>query len=166
VFGSVILNLWCVCTVRPAGQISPVHDSQFHFLKLHLNIILPSTPRSYKWSLSLSSPHQNPVCTSTVIHVHHTPRQSPSWLITQKYLVKGTDHKAPRYAVFSNPLLPRPSWAPKSSSAPYSQTRLHNFETKSKVKCKLLQTRQKVLNVTVRDEIIRTYQQESGIRMA
>ena len=35
-------------------QLDPIHNPTSHFLKIHLNIILPSTPGSPKWSLTLS----------------------------------------------------------------------------------------------------------------
>ena len=34
------------------SQLYPIHTPTSHFLKSHLNIILPSTPESPKWSLS------------------------------------------------------------------------------------------------------------------
>ena len=49
-----------------------------HFLKIHLNIILPSTYGFPQWSLSLRFPHQNPVHTSTLPHTRHMPRPSHS----------------------------------------------------------------------------------------
>jgi len=49
-----------------------------HFLELQFNIILPSTPRSCKWSLSLRFFHQNTVCTSRQYAPHIRPSHS-SW---------------------------------------------------------------------------------------
>jgi len=53
--------------------------------------------------------HQNPVYTS-LIHKRYMPRPSLfSILLPEQYWVRSTDHLAPRYVVFSTPLLPRPS---------------------------------------------------------
>ena len=47
-----------------------------HVLKIHLNIILPSTPRSTKWSSSFKFPHQNPVHAYPLHHTCYIPYPS------------------------------------------------------------------------------------------
>ena len=42
------------------SQIIPVHNPTSTFLKIHLNIVLPSLSGSSKWSLSFRFTHQNP----------------------------------------------------------------------------------------------------------
>jgi hypothetical protein len=80
-----------------------------HFLKIHLNIILPSTPGSLQWSLSLRYPHQNPVHACPLL----IRTSCPAHLflldfITRTILGDDTDREAPHYEVFSTPRLPRP----------------------------------------------------------
>ena len=60
-------------------EINPIHALTSHFLKIHLNIILPYMPRSSKWSLSFRFPHQNSVYTSPRPHMcymHHPSHPS------------------------------------------------------------------------------------------
>ena len=57
-------------------QPDPVYNPTSHFLKTHLNIILPSMPGSPKWSPSLRFPHQNPVYTSPLPHMCYMPHPS------------------------------------------------------------------------------------------
>ena len=59
-------------TVPILSQLHPVPTILSHFLKIHLNIILPSTSWSPQWSLSLRFPHQNLVHTSLIFHLSFT----------------------------------------------------------------------------------------------
>ena len=68
----------CPPPVPILSQFDPVHTPTSYFLKIHLNIILPSTPGSPKWSLSLMFPHQNPVYPSILPHARYMLRPSHS----------------------------------------------------------------------------------------
>ena len=82
-------------------HMSLVHVLPSYFFKIHFNMILASTPKSPKWSLSFIIPHQNPVCISL------PPSQAVCLdFITLKFDKKFTNPEAPQYAIYSSmPLL-------------------------------------------------------------
>jgi len=91
-------------------QLDPVYTLTSHFLKIHLNIILPHTPGSFKWSLSLRFPTKT----------FYTPLLSPisatcpAPLILLDFITRITfgeeySSEGVHYVVFSIPLFPRPS---------------------------------------------------------
>ena len=61
-------------TISYLSHIDPVHAPTSHVLMIYFNIILPSTPGSSKWSLSLRFLHQNPVYTCARPHTCYMPR--------------------------------------------------------------------------------------------
>jgi len=70
----------CPPTFPILSHLDPIHTPTSHFLKIHLNIILPSAPGSPQWSLFLRFPHQNHVHIFPLPHTCHMPRPSHfSW---------------------------------------------------------------------------------------
>jgi len=62
--------------VPTLSQFNPVYNTPPNFLKIHFNITLLPTPKSYKCSLAFRSSHQNSVCISYVFHTCHESRPS------------------------------------------------------------------------------------------
>jgi len=100
----------------------PVRSSRCptsHFLKIHLNLNLPSTPSSSKWCLSLRLTNQNPACTSPLPHTCYMPRPSHSSRFYHPNNIWCGGEAIKLLTVWFSPL---PCLAQIFSSAIYSQT--------------------------------------------
>jgi hypothetical protein len=77
----------CPPLVPILSQLDLVHTPTSHFLKIHLNIILPSTPGSPEWAFSLRFSYQNTVYASPRTQTRYIPRPSHSSLLCHQYSI-------------------------------------------------------------------------------
>jgi hypothetical protein len=79
---------------RPLSWATPIQPVPPSFLfKIHFNTNLPATPRSTKWSFSLTFPHKkNPACISPHPYMSHMPHQSNPYWFDDPNNIRWGDH--------------------------------------------------------------------------
>ena len=117
----------CPPPVPIPSQLDPVHTPTFNFLKIHLNNILPFSPRSPQWSLSFRFSHQNPVYSSPPYALHTPLISFFSVLSPAQYCVRSTNHLAPRYAIIQNTQILSVDNAPRFINIKANDTRRHHL---------------------------------------
>ena len=110
-------------TVPILSHVNSVNTPLSQFLKIQLNIIFLSTPWSFKWSLSLRSPHQNSVGTPP-LPIHATCLAHHILLDYITPIISDKEYRSLSSSLFSSlhsPVIPlKPKYL--FSTAPYSQT--------------------------------------------
>jgi hypothetical protein len=119
---------WCSlsCSHKPTSCPYPGPDKSSsrpnsYLLKIHLNIIFLSMPRSSKLTLSLTLSHLKPVQIANLLHVPHAQPilfllfRSPEYCC-----VWSTDYEAPKCSVFSSSLIIHPSSKPPNTLGLFS----------------------------------------------
>ena len=99
----ILLFLWnpnvhyrihkCPTPVPILSQLDLVYIPTSHFLKIHLNIILPSTPEFPKWFLSFRFPHRN-LCTPLLSPIRATCHTHLTLLDFITRIISGEEYRS------------------------------------------------------------------------